>query len=120
MTDIDRTWLRCIRPITELERQLGTGICTANASDTILAVDTTGHVFAGNGSNWSNGEGSLLNVVAHADASAITLRNIIDKEVREERMGIDSCSGGQSQQQAVGVGEFHVLCFEVPWMGISR
>ena len=117
VADIDRAWLGRIRPVTELERQLGTSVCTANAWDTILAVDTTGHVFAGNSSNGADRIGRLLNVIAHADASTITLRNIIDKEVREESMSIHSCCGGQSQQQGTGDGKSHVGCFEVPLKG---
>lgn len=31
VADIDRAWLSRIRPVTELERQLGTSVCTANA-----------------------------------------------------------------------------------------
>lgn len=57
---------------------------------------TTGHIRA---SNAAEREGCLRDVIAHADSSAITLINTIDKEVSESRMSTSKRSSSSCEDE---------------------
>ena len=55
---------------------------------------TTGHIRA---SNAAEREGCPLDIIAHADSSAITLINTIDKEVSESSMSASKLSSSSCE-----------------------
>ena len=106
---IDGAGLSSIRPVAEFERHLRPCVCAANTGHAVVAVDAAGHVVARNGGpNRAEGVSRFLDVVAHSDASAIALVDIVDKEIGEGGVGIDSGSSSQSQQRTIDVGEMHL------------
>lgn len=61
---------------------------------------TTGHIRA---SNAAERKGRLLDVIAHADSSAITLVNPIDEEVSESGMSASKLSSSSYEDDNLDV-----------------
>lgn len=68
---------------------------------------TTSHVIASDCTNGADGKCCRLNVVWHTDAGSVALRNIINKEVREESVSIDCTSSNSGEQHAGETREMH-------------
>lgn len=139
MADIDGTRSRAIGPITILKGNFGTGLGTTDSGYTILAVDAYGkslsrqftracqwtspkldffvpirrtarltacHVIASNALD----RVSRLGIdVAHADAGAVPLIDIIDKKVGEASVSVDDLGSCYCQQYALDIGKMHDL-----------
>lgn len=106
---IDGAGLGSIRPVAELESHLRPCVCAANTRHAVHAIDAACHIVACNGGpDRAEGVSSFLDVVAHSDASAVTLIDIVDEKVRKSGMSADSGSSSQGQQDTVDVGEVHL------------
>lgn len=89
-----------IRPGAVFESQRGAGFGTADPSHSVLAVDSAGHVVAGNPMQRIC---CVVVDVAHPNASAVWLSNVIDEKVGEKSVSVDHVSGRDCQQYAFEV-----------------
>ena len=106
---IDGAGLGSIRPVAELESHPRACVCAANTRHTVHAIDAACHIVTGDGGpNRAEGVGGFLDVVAHPDASAITLVDVVDEEIGERGVGVDSGSSSQGQQDTIDVKNMHV------------
>ncbi len=69
---------------------------------------TTCHVIARNSSNRTNRGGGFIDIVAHAHAGAIALRDIVDEEIGEGSMSVSYLGSSRGQQHGAKAGEMHV------------
>lgn len=87
MALVDSTWLRSIRPNAIVEGDLRASICGTDTGHSFVAIDATCHIISGNAVDRIRG---LAIVIAHANASSVALRGVIDVEVSESGMTLDS------------------------------
>jgi len=86
-----------------MKTKVNTLEATAEKNDEL----TTCHVIARNSPNRTNRGGCCFNLVAHAHAGAIALRDVVDEEVGERSMSVGYLDSNGGQQHATKAGEMH-------------
>ena len=109
VTRVDRAGLGSIRPVAELESHPRTCVCAANTRHSVHAIDAACHIVTRDGGpDRAEGVSRFLDVAAHPDASAIALVDVVDEEIGERGMGIDSGSSSQGQQDTIDMKNMHI------------